>query len=86
MSKSRLTGNEEWVIAGQQGETIWARKWGDADWWWPIIDVDLETALIRIDVCGMSETWDLCDCAQLRIGSGKIVDNEDIGILAFDPS
>lgn len=73
-----LTGKEPWVVAGVQGETIWARKWGDKDLWWPIYDVELDCGLIKIDVVGKSEIWHLGDCAQLRIGTDVLVENEDI--------
>lgn len=75
----RLTGDEPWVVAAtKEGETIWARKWGDKDWWWPICDVELDCGLIGIDVCGKREIWDLGECAELRIGLDTIVDSEDI--------
>lgn len=73
----KLSGKEPWVIAGVAGETIWARKWGDKDWWWPIVFVELDCGLIKIDVCGKTENWDLADCAELRIGLKQIVDNDD---------
>lgn len=77
----KLTGNEPWVIAGTQGATIWARKWGDKDWWWPIVDTEMDCGLIGIDVCGMREVWHLSDCAQLRIGDDELVDNEDFDVV-----
>lgn len=73
-----LTGNEPWVIAGTQGETIWARSWGAGSWWWPISEIELDCGLIKIDVVGKLEIWDLSDCAQLRIGEDVFVENEDI--------
>lgn len=75
----RLTGNEPWVIAGtKHGETIWVRSWGAKDWWWPVVDVELDCGLIGIDVCGKREVWHLDDVAQLRIGNETIVENEDL--------
>lgn len=73
----KLTGNEQWVIAGTQGATIWARKYGNKDWWWPIVNTNLDSGLITIDVCGMPEVWHLSDCAQLRINENTFVENED---------
>lgn len=73
----RLSGNEPWVIAGNQGETVWARAWGAMDWWWPIVGIELDCGLISIDVCGMREVWHLSDCAQLRIGEDVFIDNEN---------
>jgi hypothetical protein len=76
----RLTGNEKWFKIGLAGETIWARRWGDSnkDWWWPIVHVELDCGLIKIDVCGQTEIWGLDDCAELRIGLDRIVPNEEI--------
>lgn len=73
----KLTGNEKWVIAGQQGETIWARQWGSKDIWWPILHVELDCGLIKIDVCGKIEVWKLDDCAQLRINNNVLIDCDD---------
>lgn len=74
----RLTGNEPWVVAGLQGEDVYARRWGDRNWWWPIVFVELDCGLIKVDVCGKTESWNLDNCAQLRIGSNVYVENEDI--------
>lgn len=74
----RLAGNEPWVVAATKGEIVWAQQWGDGDWWWPIIDIELDCGLIGIDVCGKRQVWHLTDCSQLRIGDDVIVDSEDI--------
>lgn len=74
----KLTGKEEWVTAGLHGEDIWTHRWGDGnDWWWPIVFVTLDVGLITIDVCGMPENWDLGDCSEVRIGLGKIIQNDN---------
>ena len=72
-----LTGNELWVIAGTQGETVWVRKWGAKEWW-PIVDVELGCGLIIIDVCGKGEVWDLVECAELRINDEPPISNDGI--------
>lgn len=75
----KLTGKEEWFVASQEGETIWIRQWGDlkTDWWWPMCFCELDTGLIKIDVCGKQQNMHLDDCAEIRIGTGKIIKNED---------
>lgn len=77
MASMRLTGSELWVQAGLQGEVVWIRKWGDKDWWWPLVMVDLDTGLIKIDVCGKLDNLHLDDVAQMRLGDSEYIDNED---------
>ena len=71
-----LTGTEEWVVAGQRGETVWARRYGAKDWWWPINDVELDCGIFRIDVCGLLEVWALDECPELRINNDRIIPAE----------
>ena len=75
-----MTGNEPWVIALNQGAQIWMHEWGEGGkkWWWPIVFVELDCGLIKIDVCGEIQNMDLGDCAELRIENGLIIDNDDI--------
>lgn len=42
------------------------------DMWWPLIDIDVQTGLHRIDVCGMSQTNEISGCAQIMDGDGNI--------------
>lgn len=72
-----LTGNEPWLVAFQRGAEIWMRGWGDKDFTWPVVFVEMDTALIKIDVCGLLENKHLDDCAQLRINGHWIVDHEN---------
>jgi hypothetical protein len=73
----RLSGREPWVIAGQGGATVWVRRWGDKNFSWPIVDVELDCGLIGIDVCGMREVWDLADCAEIRIENDTLISQDD---------
>ena len=75
----KLTGNEAWVNAFNNGSEIYIRNWGNRDFWWPLIFVDLDSSLIKIDVCGKSQNMHLNDCAELKY-DGLIVKNEDFYI------
>lgn len=35
-------------------QPLWVSENGK-DWWWPVIDMCVETGLVRIDVCGRSQ-------------------------------
>jgi hypothetical protein len=36
------------------------------DHWWPIVDIDVETGLCRIDVCGLLEVRQFSDFRYIR--------------------
>lgn len=75
----KLTGKEPWLSKMiKDGALIWMREWGDNGGWWPIVFVEMDCGLIKIDVCGKTQNMDLGDCAQLRIENDTIIDNEDI--------
>lgn len=38
------------------------------EWWWPVHDIDVETGLLRIDVCGLLEVKHYSDVRRLRDG------------------
>lgn len=40
-------------------------------WLWPVIDIDVETGLLRIDVVGLSEIWHWSDVSFARDDTGK---------------
>lgn len=42
------------------------------DYWWPVIDIEVQTGLYRIDVCGMVECRQMSSCGQIMDGSGKV--------------
>lgn len=46
------------------------RFWGD-DEFWPVHDFEVETGMMRIDVCGLLEVKHFGDVAQVRDGDGK---------------
>jgi hypothetical protein len=43
---------------------------GSGDWWWPINDFEVQTGLIRIDVCGLLEVKHISDFSAFRDGRG----------------
>lgn len=49
-----LTGNEKWVVAGNQGAEIYHGEW-------PIVGIELNCEIITIDVCGLTQLVDLHD-------------------------
>lgn len=40
------------------------------DWWWPIIDIDVQTGLCRIDVMGKSQVKHFTDFKVIRDDAG----------------
>jgi hypothetical protein len=57
-------------------QPLWARKYGNKDWWWPINDMDVVTGLFRIDVCGLLEAWHFDDAAQFKDDNGVLYEPE----------
>lgn len=55
------------------------------DWWWPLIDIDVESGLYRIDVCGLSQTKQVGGCEQIQDDSGAIHDLE-ISFTDYEPA
>lgn len=41
------------------------------DYLWPVIDIEVETGLLRIDVVGLSETWHWGDVWLVQDGAGR---------------
>ncbi|HEJ7993715.1 hypothetical protein [Serratia marcescens] len=44
---------------------LWGSENGK-DWWWPIHDIDVQTGLLRIDVCGLLEVKHILDFRVIR--------------------
>lgn len=51
-----------------------ARFFGDRDLWWPVHDFEVQTALMRIDVCGRLQVMGLGQVAEIRDGDGTLHD------------
>jgi hypothetical protein len=47
-----------------------ARFCGDT-WWWPVNDFEVETGLMRIDVCGLLQVKSFCEVMEIRDGDGQ---------------
>lgn len=47
------------------------------DAWWPIHDIDVETALVRIDVCGLLQVKHISDVGQLKDADGIAYSTDD---------
>lgn len=45
--------------------------------WWPVSDFEVQTGLMRIDVCGLLQVTDIGEFTAFRDGSGKEHDAED---------
>lgn len=54
-----------------------ARLYGHKDWWWPVYDIEVQCALIRIDVCGKLQVCDFSDVAEIKDETGKKHDPDD---------
>lgn len=53
---------------------------------WPVADIDVETGLFRIDVCGMLEVKHFGDVLSLEDGDGVVHDAETFYSDYFDAS
>lgn len=75
----RFTGEEPWFVASQQGAQIYVQQWGDSgnSWWWPMVFLELDTGLIKIDVCGKIQNMHLDDCARIRVENETPIEHGD---------
>ena len=55
---------------------ILARFFG-SKWEWEVIDFEVECALVRINVCGLSEVKGFCEIAEMTDIDGQKYDPED---------
>lgn len=46
-------------------QPLWGSENGK-DWWWPIVDIDVESGICRIDVCGMLQAKWITDFRYVR--------------------
>lgn len=53
---------------------LWVRKWGSKNFDWPLYDIDVQTGLLRIDVCGMLDVLRIGDVAEFRDADGTVHD------------
>lgn len=43
---------------------------GDRNWWWPVHDFEVQTGLIRIDVCGKLQVKNFGEVMEIKDGAG----------------
>ena len=49
-------------------------KFGGRDAWWPVNDFEVQTALVRIDVCGKLEAKNFVEVTHIQDGNGNTLD------------
>jgi len=57
-------------------QPLWGSENGK-DWWWPIVDIDVESGICRIDVCGMLQPKWISDFRSIRDDAQVIHDPDD---------
>ena len=55
--------------------------WG-GDIWWPVHDIEVQTGLLRIDVCGLLQVSHIREVKVFRDDSGKDHDPDDFYVGA----
>ena len=55
----KLTGNEKWIVAGKQGAEVYAC---DGNGFYPIVEVEMDCGLVKVDVCGAIQINDVTHC------------------------
>lgn len=46
------------------------------DWWWPVHDIEVQAALLRIDVCGKLQAKAFCEVTEIKDADGAAHDPE----------
>lgn len=60
-----------------------ARTWGSSEaYYWPVEDIDVQTGLLRFDVCGKLEVKHIGDIKDFKDITGKVHDPDDFYIDA----
>jgi hypothetical protein len=57
-------------------QPLFAREFGSQSWW-PVNDIEVQTGLYRIDVCGKLDVCHVGSVAQFRDADGRLHDPED---------
>lgn len=52
-------------------QPFFVRQYGSRDCWWPVHDVEVRTALVRIDVCGKLQVISFGDVAEIQDATGQ---------------
>jgi len=55
-------------------QPLFMHEWGSEPdkWWWPVHDIDVETGLLRIDVCGKLQAKHIGDAKEFRDADGVV--------------
>lgn len=65
-------------------QPLWDSENGQ-DWWWPIVDICVETGLCRIDVCGKLQAMHFTDFLIIR-DDAQVMHEPDSFYLEDEPS
>jgi hypothetical protein len=57
-------------------QPLFVRECGSKDWW-PVHDIEVETGLYRIDVCGLLDVKSIGGAAEFRDANGVVHDSDD---------
>jgi len=57
-------------------QPLFAREFGN-QMWWPVHDIDVQTGMYRIDVCGMLDVSHVGNVAEFRDADGNVHDSAD---------
>lgn len=55
---------------------LFVRQYGEKGFPWPLYDIDVETGLLRIDVCGKLDVLHIGDIAEFRDEAGTVHDSD----------
>jgi hypothetical protein len=58
-------------------QPFFVRMFGDKDFRWPVWDIEVQTGLFRIDVCGKLDVCHVSDAAEFRDACGVVHDSAD---------
>ncbi len=60
-------------------QPLFAQQWGDQgdDWLWPVHDIEVQTGLLRIDVCGKLDVLRIGDVKRFKDADGNWHDADD---------
>lgn len=63
-------------------QPLFANIGGGDKWWWPVSDIDVQSGLLRIDVCGLLQVESIGGVLAFRDDSGKNHDTDDFYVGA----
>jgi hypothetical protein len=75
MSGEAMTDKLDFDAINALSMPFWARFCGGDIW--PVYDIDVETGLMRIDVCGLLQVMHFADVIEIRDADGRAHDSDD---------